>query len=227
MKKTTIFLGFLTGLSITTAELFKFMHLPGARVMLYSTGVLIAFFSALFILDKMKEIDGRTFPSHIAAALSAMFADLGVTARINHWLGADMFLIIGLSCFSLIFIPLIFLQKSKETGTNNIRNAAGALGLIAFGLGTLFKLEHWPGAPVLLSLLPIFLFLIYFPMYMTDKSIDPEKKHKYLRNSFFTIVIGSLIALYFVKSIEVHDMDNVPENVWYDKAMTDHKANGQ
>jgi hypothetical protein len=217
MKKVTIFLGFLTGLSITTAELFKLMHLPGARVMLYSTGVLIAFFSAFFILDKMKEIDGRTLPSHIAAALSAIFANLGVPARINHWPGADLFLIIGLLCFSLVFIPLFFIQKFKDAGTNNIRNATGALGLIAFGLGTLFKLEHWAGAPLLLSLVPVSLFIVYFPMYMTDKSIDSEKKHKYLRNSFLTIVVGSLVALYYVKSIEVHDMDNVPENVWYNK----------
>src|SRR5687767_10685191 len=101
MKKATIFLGFLTGLSITTADLFKFTHLPGARIMLYTTGVLIAFFSAIFILDKMKEVDGRTLPSHIAGALSAIFVNLGVVSRINHWPGADVFLIIGLFCFSL------------------------------------------------------------------------------------------------------------------------------
>jgi hypothetical protein len=219
MKKTTIFLGFLTGLSITTAELFKFMHLPGARVMLYSTGVLIAFFSAFFILDKMREIDGRTLPSHITAALSAMFASIGVTARINHWPGADLFLIIGLSCFSLVFVPLFYIQKSGGAGTNSIRNAAGALGLIAFGLGTLFKLEHWAGSILLLALVPVLLFIVYFPMYMADTSIDPGNKHVYLRNSFLTIIVGSLVALYYVKSIEVHDMDNVPENVWYDKVV--------
>jgi hypothetical protein len=226
VKKATIIIGFLTGLSITTAELVKFTHLPGARVMLYTTGLLLSVFFALFILDKMKETDGRTFPSHIAAALSAMFTDLGITFRINHWAGADMFLITGLLCFSLLFIPLIFIQRSREGGTNNARNAAGAMGLISFGLGTLFKLEHWPGAALLLSLLPAFLFLVYFPMYIADKSIDPEKKHKYLRNSFFAITIGSLIALYFIKSIEVHDMDKVPENVWYNKVMTENQPFG-
>jgi hypothetical protein len=227
VKKATIIIGFITALSITTADVFKFTHLPGAGTALYLTGLLLSVFFALFILDKMSEMSGgRTLPSHIAAALSAMLCGLGVTFRIWHWPGADVLLILGLCCFSLVFIPMLLIQKSKDAGADNIRNGAAALGFMAFGLGTLFKLEHWPGAPILLSVLLVALFLVYFPRYIMDKTIEPETKHRYLRNSFFTIVIGSLIALYFIKSIETHDLDNVPGNPWYEHATAGGEATG-
>ena len=39
-------------------------------------------------------------------------------------------------------------------------------------------------------------FLIYFPMYMMNKTIPDEKKINHLRDTFFAIIIGCLILLF-------------------------------
>ena len=114
-------------------------------------------------------------------------------------------LTLGLAGFSLVFLPLYFFEKSKEKGTDGIMDAAGAAGLALFALGTLFKLMQWPGAAVLLTLGGASLFMVCFPKYIMNRSLDSETKHRYLRSSFFVIVIGALLALYFIKSIEIHD----------------------
>ena len=212
MKKAANIIGFVSAFSAMIAASFKFNHFPGAETTLYLTGLLLSIYFPAYIIAKMSEkSEGRIRSAHIVAALAASLTDLGITFRIWHWPGAAVLLTLGLTIFSFVFLPLLLILRSKEAGTDNMRNAAGALGLAAFALGTLFKLQHWQGAPILLTLSPSLLFLIYFPKYIIDQRINNNVKNKYLRNSFFVIVIGTLVALYFIKSIEIHDMTSVPK----------------
>jgi len=207
MKNANI-VGFLTAFSIMVTAVFKFNHFTGAGAALCFTGLLLGIYFPVFIIAKMQERSGgQTLPAHVAAAMCASLTDLGITFRLQHWPGASILLVLGLAGFSLLFIPLLLVQKSKE-GESKIMNGIGAIGISAFGLGILFKLQHWPGAAILLALSPLLLFLVYFPMYIMNKTINNDTKSKYLMNSFFAIVIGTLLGLYFMKSIEIHDMDN-------------------
>ena len=209
MKTATSIIGYITAFAIMVAAVFKFEHFSGAGTALMLTGFLLSIYFPVFVIDKMSDFtEGKILPSIIAAALSASLISLGITFRLWHWTGAAALLILGLGGFSLIFIPMQWAQKRKGAGTDNIMTGAGALGLSTFALGILFKLQHWTGAPILLAAGPAFLFLIYFPKYIIDPSVDKDKKSRYLRNSFFVIIIGTICALYFKKSIEIHDMDN-------------------
>lgn len=209
MKNATHYIGYITAFAITVTAVLKFTHLPGAGEALSITGLLLGIYFPVFIIAKAKQkTQGRTLPSHVAAAICVSLMELGITFRLGHWPGASLLLVLGLAGFSLVFIPILLIQKSKETGADHIMNWSGGLGLAAFALGTLFKLQHWPGAAMLLIVSPLLLFLVYFPKYTFNRSISIETKSKYLLDSFFIIVIGTLIALYFIKSIEIHDNNN-------------------
>lgn len=220
MKKATIITGYITALCMSLVLTFKLTHLPGTEALLKVTGMLLPLFFAFFILDKMREnSNGNILPSHAIGAMSGALIILGVTFRLWFWPGADLFLITGLLSFGLIFIPAMVIQKSKVSGVDNTRNIAGALGLICLSLGVLFKLEYLPGAYLLLALSAALFFLVYFPRIMADQAMEQETKRRFLRNSFFSLVIGSLVLLYFAQSIEIHDTYNVPENDWYTEAV--------
>lgn len=209
MKKITNTLGYITAFTIIVSTLIKFHHWPGAMIALAITGILISFYFGVFILDSMSEkTGGSILPLHIAAALSAWIIVLGFTFKIWVWQGGGIILTLGIACFCFVFIPMLFIQRSKEPGTDNKANAAGAMGLVAFALGTLFKLQHWPAASILLILAPVFLFLIYFPMYMLNPNIDKKIKHRYLRNCFFAIVAGTLITQFWFRSTELQEAQN-------------------
>lgn len=210
MKKLTTISGFISALAIMIAMVFKFNHFSGAGSLLAIAGLLIGFYFAIYIMNRMNEKnESGLSPSSIVAAICVLLINLGITFRIWHWTGANILLTLGLMGFSVIFIPMFWLYKSKQPNFDRIMNIAGALGLMTFALGTLLKLLHWQGAPILLSLSPVFLFLIYFPKYIINDSINKESKSRYLRESFLVIIIGALVALYFIKSIEIHDMDAV------------------
>lgn len=208
MKKATNSIGYITAFAIVVTSVFKFEHFPGAGAMLCLTGLILSVYFPVFIIDRMNEKnEGKTSNASVTAAISSSLISLGIVFRLWHWPGANILFTLGFVCFSLVFIPMLFMQRSKEAGADTILNLSGASGLACFGLGILFKLMHWPGAAMLLALCPAFLFLVYFPKYMMNSTISIEVKHNYLRNSFFVIVIGTLVALYFIKSIEIHDME--------------------
>jgi hypothetical protein len=91
---------------------------------------------------------------------------------------------------------MLYFQKSKQAGASNLMNGAGALGLALFALGMLTKIEHWPGQTFLFIPGAALVCLIYFPMYMMNKTIPDEKKINHLRDTFFAIIIGCLVLLF-------------------------------
>jgi len=214
MKKLTTTSGFISALAVTIAMVFKFNHFPIADTALWIAGLLIGIYFAVYILDRMNENNETgLLPSSIVTALCVLFIEFGITFRLNHWAGESILLTLGLGGFALLFVPMFWIHKFKQPNFDKVMYSAGALGLMTFALGTLFKLQHWQGAPILLSLSPVFLFLIYFPKYIASSSINQESKSRHLRESFLVIIIGTLVALYFIKSIEIHDVDTIDPTI--------------
>jgi hypothetical protein len=197
MKRITNITGYLTALSIAIYSVLKFGYLEGAGLFMIITGIFLCIYFAVFILDKLRDTaEGKTLPVHIVGAFCASVINLAILGRFQHWSFSGILFIIGLGSFSLIFIPLLFLQKSRQPGADNLMNGAGAVGLAAFSLGMLCKLQHRSGAITLFIACPVLVFLIYFPMYLKSTSIPAEKKSSYLRTTFFVIIIAYLLFLF-------------------------------
>jgi hypothetical protein len=208
MKKLTNIIGYITALAIMVTAVFKFEHFSGAGALLNFTGLLLGIYFPVYVLDKMSEsAGGKLLPLYAVAALCASLTELGITFRLSHWPGAGILLTAGLTGFSLIFLPWLLVWRRKHDDSNNLADVAGALGLAAFAMGILCKLQHWPAAAVLLFAGPVFIFLVYLPAFLNNRSIDSEIKRTHLRDCFFVIVVGTLLALYFIKSIEIHDAE--------------------
>jgi hypothetical protein len=197
MKKITYIIGFIVALVSVTATIFKLNHLQGAQAIIAVAFLLLSIFAPLFIIDKARDsAEGKTSPAYIVAALCLFFVTLGVLFSFQHWPLAGTLLTVGLVGFALIFLPMLYIQKSKKAGANNLMNGAGALGLALFALGVLTKIVHWPGQIPLIIVGAALVFLVYFPMYMMSKTIPDEKKINHLRDTFFAIIIGCMIILF-------------------------------
>jgi hypothetical protein len=197
MKKITYIIGYIAALASATSVVFKMNHLPGAQAIIAVAFLLLSIFSPLFIIDKSRDsAEGKTSPAHIVVALCSFFVTLGVLFSFQHWPLAGTLMTVGLIGFALIFLPMLYFQKSKQKGANNLMNGAGALGLALFALGVLTKIQHWPGQIPLYIAGAALVFLIYFPIYMMNKTIPDEKKVNHLRDTFFAIIIGCMILLF-------------------------------
>ncbi|MCX6301011.1 MAG: hypothetical protein NTW82_02405 [Bacteroidia bacterium] len=197
MKKTTYITGYIAAFAAVIATVFKINHLSYTGVIVAIAWTLMSIYFYFFILDKMGDSSGgKILLVNLVAAFCATFIDIGILFKLEHWPLAGLLITIGLAGFTLVFLPMLYFQKSKQTGANNLMNGAGAVGLALFALGVLTKIQHWPGQIPLFIAGAALVFIVYFPMFMMNKTIPDEKKINHLRDTFFTIIIGCLILLF-------------------------------
>lgn len=197
MKKSLNILGFITALLMFSTVVMKSNHLPGAGIVMVLSGVTLSIYLPFYLLYKPGEQSTKaTNVTGIIGALSASAINFGITLKFQHWPGAGVMLVTGLTFFALVFIPLLLLKKLKEEGSERktLMNTLGATGLTLFALGIMFKLMHWPGASMMLLASVLFLFLGYFLMYLLDRSIDQETKTEYLRKAYLSVIVGCVVT---------------------------------
>lgn len=160
-------------------------------------GIALSIYLPFFLLYRQDESnpDGINGVGLIGA-ISASIINLAITFKFQHWAGAGILLVLGLSSFALVFVPMFLRKKLQQEGSERkmLMNTMGASGLMLFSLGILFKLMHWPGAAVMLTLSIFFLFVGYFLMYLLDRSIDKKEKTVYLRKAFLSVIIGCIFT---------------------------------
>ena len=197
MRKITYIIGYIAVFAAVIATVFKMNHLPLTGPFTAIALLLLSIYFPLFIIDKARDsTEEKTSAANRVAALSSFFVTFGLLFMIQHWPLAWTMTTVGLVCFALIFLPMLYIQKSKQAGANNIMNGAGAIGLALFVLGMLTKINDWPGQIPLFIAGAALVLLVYFPMYMMDKTLPDEKKINYLRDTFFAIIIGCMIILF-------------------------------
>jgi hypothetical protein len=208
MKRTANIIGYIAAVAMMVAAVLKIAHLPGAAPALCISGLMLGIYFPVYIIDKVYSTGAMVLPVHIALALSVFIIDFGVTFRLWYLPGSAILLTLGLLGFSLVCVPMLWMQQIRKANAYKAMYTAGALGLIAWAIGLWLKLQFYPGSPVLLIAGITLLFAFYFPLYLRHPGTSTAQKKIYLRESFFVIIIGTLLTLYFIKSIEIHDMSN-------------------
>jgi peptidoglycan/LPS O-acetylase OafA/YrhL len=197
MKKSLNIVGYIAGLLMFTTVVMKINHFPGAGAAMILAGVGLSIYLPFFLLYKPgEESNAGTNRVGIAGAISASIINLAITFKFQHWPGAGVLMTLGLVCFALVFVPMLLRKRVKDESSERktLMNTMGAVGLMLFSLGILFKIMHWPGAAIMLTLSVPFLFLGYFLVYLTDKSINAQEKTIYLRKAFLSVIIGCIVT---------------------------------
>ena len=180
----TVMLGF--------AALFKVMHWPGAGILLTLGAFTLAFVfmpSALTVLWKETHSSKRLF-LFISAFITAMLFIIGVASKVQHWPLAALILMVASLSGIFAFIPALLAAKLKdqENRSKKIVYILGAAGLIFYTLALLCKIQHWPGASLLMVCGVVIIFLVVFPWY----TWITWKDDKNVSAKFIVMVAGSL-----------------------------------
>jgi hypothetical protein len=111
-----------------------------------------------------------------AVSVGAFF--LGSFFKLMHWPGAGALLATAILTTCFLFLPLMFILKSREE--TNLRDkiiiGIGALAGILFCFGVLFKIQQWPGANIMWFSAIAISFLIFIPFYFFSGIRRPETR---------------------------------------------------
>ncbi|MCD4770412.1 MAG: hypothetical protein K8R35_09620 [Bacteroidales bacterium] len=169
MKKTMKISGVAGTVLLGLSPVFKFLHLPGAGILL-SLGalILVSLFlpSSLMVLWKESNSGKRLFLFTTAFLASALFI-IGVLFKVQHWPGSGIILSAGLLTGILLFMPALIskIEFNTDSKVPTWIYRAGILAIALFGAGFLFKIMHWPGASILLVVSSCLISILIVPLY--------------------------------------------------------------
>jgi hypothetical protein len=119
-------------------------------------------------------------------------AIFGVLFKIQHYPGAGLMLVISLTCLSLISMLRTAMPIGATSKLSKIANAAGSFGgSIAF-VGLLFKIQHYPGASVMMMNAIILLSAAFILSFIKSDKTALLKDRSLKR--FGTLIIAWLLV---------------------------------
>ncbi len=110
--------------------------------------------------------------------ISAILLSIGIILKFLHMPGAAVGIVTGVTSFSLIFLPLMFLLKlkEKESSRDKILLGLGSLVTVLISMAILFKIMHWPYANMMGLLSVGILILLYLPINLVTGIRNPSTK---------------------------------------------------
>lgn len=128
---------------------------------------------------------------------------LGCFFKIMHWPGAAVILLSGIIVFSLVFLPFVFLLKTKEINAKRDKTILGLATLagILYFVSATFLLMHWPGARVIWVLTLGLSFFVLLPLYFFNGIRKPETKLNTIVTSI--VLIGILVMQFALTPVGV------------------------
>jgi hypothetical protein len=120
----------------------------------------------------------------------------GAAFKVNHWPGAGIILTLALLMIGLFFLPIFVMVRIRDTRR---QNQPVPLGLYLSGLipgiitmlGTLFKVQHWPGASIMLTVGLIGMAFLFLPMYASNRIREAGEKNEQINRKLW---IGGTVA---------------------------------
>ncbi len=195
MKNTMKISGVAGTILLGFAALFKIQHWPAAGIMMTLGALLLAFVflpSALGVLWKETHSRKRLF-LFISAFFAGGFFIIGTLFKIQHWPLAAVILALAAISGIFFFVPAVLSNLLKDETRKAKRPAYifGAAGMIFYTAGMLFKIQHWPGATIMMLLGIALMGVVAFPLFVWLT----WKNDKNIRAPFIYLVIGLFIIV--------------------------------
>ena len=134
---------------------------------------------------------------YITGLLTTALVFLGGIFKINHWPGAGIMLIVGILLLISIFLPLALRSNYRAEGNRQnliLYIVTWLTCLVVFG-SMLFKIQHWPGAGILLMIALPFPYVVFLPVFL---AVTAKNKSFSINNTVFVLFLLSGISVFSV-----------------------------
>ncbi len=193
MKKSMKTLGIIALVVMALGSIAKIMHWPGASILLTLSFLVVGiiFYPAVLYVLYKEYYDKKKVYIPVLAFIGGLAFMWGVLFKIQHWPGAGILMTAG-EFLLIVLLAIIGLSTLSRQKKNRWVNVTGTIAAIGLATGLLFKIQHWPGAAVILMLSLILFFMVFIPGYTYKKF----SKANFVDNRFIFIIFAvSMIAI--------------------------------
>ena len=116
----------------------------------------------------------------ISGVAGTIMVGIGAMLKIQHFPGSGILLTLGTLILAVFFLPtsLGVLWKETHNKKNLFLFVSAFISGVLFIFGTLFKIQHWPSAGILVILAAFSAIFLFIPALLVSKLQDPSKRIK-------------------------------------------------
>jgi len=130
---------------------------------------------------------------------------IGAIFKINHLAGAAIAISVSLILFSLVFCPMALVSAYRAEGKHAFIYVIGGITIAINFIAALFKIMHWRGAGIMLTIGIIIPFILFLPAYLVYQGKTGARNIRNLILVLFLLVyiaaMDAMMALNVSKAI--------------------------
>ncbi|MFZ5940448.1 MAG: GldL-related protein [Bacteroidota bacterium] len=132
----------------------------------------------LYLIDKNYRIMKNVMKT--TGIIGPALIGLGSLFKIMHWPGAGILLVLGFLVLCFIFLPSSanVLYKESREKYGRMVFIAGFIAAFLFSVGILWKIQHWPGAGIMLLVGDSIGILLFLPVLLIGRIRRAEDRKK-------------------------------------------------
>lgn len=132
---------------------------------------------------------------YITGISCAILMLLGCMAKIMHWPGASIMLVLSVFLFCFWFLPVGIKSNYDNLPVKKMKtlHIVSYLVFAICMMGVLFKIMHWPGASMFLLIGLLSPFVIFLPVYLYHTREEEKTGNK----NFLALVLGLMFLAVF------------------------------
>jgi len=199
---------------------------------------------------------------YILGTIAPSLLIIGAFFKLQHWPGAAVLIVLGSFLLGAVYLPVFAMvsirdTRKKEKRINKKLYVVGVITGFIFITGVLFKIMHWPGANVALSVSVLLTVAVFIPILVNNALKDKENQvhnfsilifvlsfmavnimvfaqkvsknvlHSMVVSTKVNLISGSMLESGNTLVLKAADMDSALSSVQWDKANLVHEKTGE
>ena len=137
---------------------------------------------------------------YILGIIAPSLLIIGTLFKTQHWPGAGVLIVLSLFLLGAIYLPVFIsvrIRDNRKAGkpVNMAMHIIGMIAGIIFIAGAMFKIQHWPGASVMIVLSTAVTVLVFIPLLFIQAIRDKERQ---VQNFTVLIFVLCFVAITFM-----------------------------
>ena len=134
---------------------------------------------------------------YILGTIAPSLLIIGAIFKLQHWPGAAVMIVLGSFLLGAVYLPVFAMvsmrdTRKREKKVNKTLYVVGVITGFIFITGVLFKIMHWPGAGVSLTVSVILTVVVFIPFLVVHALKDKENQ---VQNFSILIFVLSFMAV--------------------------------
>ncbi len=134
---------------------------------------------------------------YILGTIAPSLLIIGAIFKLQHWPGAGVLIVLGSFLLAAVYLPVFAMvsmrdTRKREKKVNKTLYVVGVITGFIFIMGVLFKIMHWPGAGVSLTVSVLLTVVLFIPVLVVHALKDKENQ---VQNFSILIFVLSFMAV--------------------------------